>query len=309
MTITTEIETELQEEFYVDEEGAEAPEKVKELEAGTEEAKGSHVVPKGVAVEELKNYGGQKDLRDKCPEDVQKMLTEKDLLDVYDKFVLSIASDRSTRGALGKWRDAQFISVLDQFRDDFTAKGVKVALCKRTSGCGTYRWLEFIDVEALDGIYVPQFDVANLSGQIIKTCYTKIEFPNGVAVEELKQWGGRKKLKEKIPIHVERMLEKHDLLKEYNQMIDHVIESGVGANSKMWNIEKLKQIMDEYKPMFADKGVDIFVSQKQEWISYGQYGGHNEHFRWIEYVDRSVQPNYHPQRDAETKDEQGCAIM
>lgn len=202
----------------------------------------------------------------------------------------------------------KFISVLDLFRDEFTAKGVKVALCKRKSGKGTFRWLEFIDVEALSEPYVPQFDVENFSGQIIKTVYTKLEFPKGVVVEELKSWGGRKKLREKIPIHVERMLEEHDLLKEYDQMIDHVIESGVGSNTKMWNVEKLKAIMDEYKPMFANKGIDVFLSHKQEYVSHGPYGGHTEFFRWIEYVDRAVQPSYKPQRNAEEKDEP-CAIM
>ena len=84
----------------------------------------------------------------------------------------------------------------------FIDKGVKVCLCKRSSGKGTYRWLEFIDVEALEEPYVPQYDVSNLSGQVIETCYTKLQFPNGVAVEELKSWKGRKVLKEKIPIHI-----------------------------------------------------------------------------------------------------------
>ena len=85
-------------------------------------------------------------------------------------------------------KDQQFISIVDQFRDDFTAKGIKIAFCKRKSGSkvGSYRWLEFIDVEALDEPYAPQFDVSNFSGQIIKTVYMKLQFPNGVAVEELK---------------------------------------------------------------------------------------------------------------------------
>lgn len=46
-----------------------------------------HVVPPGVALEELKNYGDHSDhkkLRDECPEDVQKLMTEKDL---FDRFV------------------------------------------------------------------------------------------------------------------------------------------------------------------------------------------------------------------------------
>eukprot|EP00980_Cylindrotheca_fusiformis_P006989 scaffold1469_cov119-Cylindrotheca_fusiformis.AAC.33 len=299
------IETKIDEETYLDEEGTEPAETGDE--EGTE-IKGGHVVPPGVAVEELKNYGGHKKLRDECPEAVHKLMTEKDLFDVYDRFVGAIANEKKSRGPLGKWREPQFISVLDLFRDEFAAKGVKVALCKRKSGKGTFRWLEFIDVGALKEPYVPQFDVENFSGQIIKTVYTKIEFPKGVAVEELKSWGGRKKLKGKIPVHVEKMLEEKDLLDEYNQMIDHVVESGVGANTKMWNMEKLKQIMDEYKPMFEKKGIDVFLSHKQEYVSHGQYGGHTEFFRWIEYVDRELQPSYKPQRGADEKDE-ACSII
>lgn len=298
------VETKLQDEYYVGEEGAEGAKE----EVMTELLSG-YSVPKGVAVEELKNYGGHKKLRDECPPAVQEMLTAKGVFDVYEKFVQSISDEKNTRGPLGKWKDAQFISVLDQFQDSFVDKGIKVALCKRSSGKGTFRWLEFIDVEKLEEPYVPQYDVSNMSGQIIKTVYTKLEFPNGVAVEELKQWGGRKKLKEKIPVHVETMLNKKDLMAEYTQMVDHVLESGVSKNMKNWNMEKLKAIMDEYKPKFAAKGVDVFVSHKQEYVSHGQYGGHNEYFRWIEYVDRELQPTYQPQRSAEEKDEKGCSIM
>ena len=304
MTEAKVVETKLQDEYYVGEEGAEGAKE----EVMTELLSG-YSVPKGVAVEELKNYGGHKKLRDECPPAVQEMLTAKGVFDVYEKFVQSIADEKNTRGPLGKWKDAQFISVLDQFQDSFVDKGIKVALCKRSSGKGTFRWLEFIDVEKLEEPYVPQYDVSNMSGQIIKTVYTKLEFPNGVAVEELKQWGGRKKLKEKIPVHVETMLNKKDLMAEYTQMVDHVLESGVSKNMKNWNMEKLKAIMDEYKPKFAAKGVDVFVSHKQEYVSHGQYGGHYEYFRWIEYVDRELQPTYQPQRSAEEKDEKGCSIM
>ncbi|KAL7538169.1 hypothetical protein ACHAXR_008337 [Thalassiosira sp. AJA248-18] len=315
MTMTVEA-TPLDEEVYLGEEGTTTLEGEDEgfpqFQAnanGSVVADGSYVVPKGVAVEPLKNYGGHKDLKNKCPDDVRRMLEEKGLFDAYDRFVQAIVDTKNTRGSLlGKWRDEQFVSVLDLFRDDFTAKGVRVALCKRRSGSGAYRWLEFIDVEAVGGSYVPQHDVANRSGQIVKTAYTKLKFPNGVAVEELKQWGGRRKLKEKVPIHVETMLKEHGLMKEYDQMVDHVIEAGAGSKFGSWKIDKLKPIMDEYKPIFRAKGIDIFISHKQEYISHGQYGGHVEHYRWIEFVDRDVQPSYQPQRDADTKDEQ-CHIM
>ena len=128
-------------------------------------------------------------------------------------------------------------------------------------------------------------------------------------MEELKQWSGRKKLKERIPIYVETLLENKNLMSEYHQMIDHVIESGAGGSKfSSWNIEKLKLILAEYKPIFAEKGVDVFVCHKEEYVSHGQYGGHMEHFRWIEYVDRDLQPSYVPQREAESKDE-ACVVM
>ncbi|KAL3781753.1 hypothetical protein HJC23_004852 [Cyclotella cryptica] len=275
--------------------------------SGTPVANGSYFVPQGVAVEQLKNYNGHKKLKDDCPEDVQKLLAHKGLFNVYDQFVQEIFDTKETRGFLGKWKDAQFLSVLDQFRDDFAEKGVKVVLCKRKSANGTYRWLEFIDLEALKGQYVSQFDVSNFSGQIIKTVYSKLQFPNGVAVEELKHWKGRKKLKENIPIYVRKMMEKKNLMNEYEQMVDHVIESGVGSNWKCWDLEKLKGILEVYKPIFHAKGVDIFVCHKEEYVSHGQYGGHMEYFRWIEYVDRSEQPSYCPQRSADLKKE--CIIL
>ena len=302
MTITDKaIEEKLEDETYIGEEDSEV------WEEGSEVANGRHVVPKGVAVEELKNYNGQKKLRDECPEDVAELLLQKDAGDIYDKFVTAIAETRNVRGSLRGWKDAQFVSVLDLYADEFADKHIKVALCKRRSGRRTYRWLEYIDVEKV-GKYVPQYDVANMSGQVIKTYYTKIKFPNGVAVEELKKWKGRKKLKESIPIYVEKMMNKKDSMNEYNQLVDHCIEAGVGKNSKNWKINKLNDIMKVYKPMFQSKGIDVFVCHKDEYVSHGQHGGHMEHFRWIEFVDREEQPNYYPQRDADTKKEE-CSIM
>lgn len=312
MTIANEvIETKLDAEYNIGEEGA-VPVDEEDVAAadaeGTLVAQGKYVVPKGVAVEELKNYNGHRSLRDDCPEPVKELLAKKGLFDAYDKLVKALTEDRSLRGPLGKWRDAQVIGVVDLFRDEFTEKGVKVAFCKRGSAKASFRWLEFIDVDVVEGTYVPQHDLSNLSGQVIKTMYTELKFPNGVVVEELKQWNGRKQLKETIPIYVEKMLEKKDLKEEYDQMIDHVIEAGVGANTKAWNLEKLKELMEVYKPKFAAKGVDVFVCHKEEYVSNGQYGGHNEDYRWIEFVDREEQPSYQPQRDAETKDEK-CSVM
>jgi len=310
MTITDGVVIEkIEDEVYVDEnddtETTDGAGTQPDFNDGTEVADGKHVVPKGVAVEELKNYRGHKELRNKTPEGVVEMLQPKYLMGVYDKFVQSVYDEKTTRSTFtGKWKDMEFVSILDAFRDDFADKGVKVALCKRSSGNGSYRWLEFIDVEEAAG-YVPQYDVSNRSGQVIKTVYTRLKFPDGVAVEELKEWNGRKKLKERIPIRVEKMLDKYDLRKEYDQMVDHVIEAGVSSVFKSWSIAKLKELIKVYQPMFSEKGVDIFVSRKDEWVSTGQ-GGYMRYFRWVEFVDRELQPNYTPQRDAETKD---CTVM
>lgn len=272
---------------------------------GTEVAKGKHVVPNGVAVEELD--GGKKKLSEECPAPLKELLSRKDgLMDVYDQMVAAVVETSGTRSMFGNWKDAEFASVIDLFRDDFAEHGIKVSLCKRSSAMKTYRWLEFIDVgEAPE--YIPQYDVANTSGQIIKTCYTTLEFPYGVAVEELKQWKGRKHLKEKIPIYVEKLLTEKDLMVEYNALVDACVENGVGARFKSWNIKKLLEIVKEHTPKFETKGIAVFVSHKQEYISHGQNGGHVEMFRWIEFVDREAQPNYYPQRHAETKDEK-CVI-
>uniref|UniRef100_A0A7S2VDG8 Uncharacterized protein n=1 Tax=Entomoneis paludosa TaxID=265537 RepID=A0A7S2VDG8_9STRA len=313
MTITNQVvETKLDEDFNIGEEGSVRDKAAEDVAAdveGTPVAKGKYIVPKGVAVEELKNFNGHRALRDECPEPVKELLVEKGLLDAYDKLVKALTGDRKIRTPLGKWRDAQVIGVVDLFRDDFAEKNVKIAFCKRQSGQGSFRWLEFIDIDIVGGTYAPQYDLGNYSGQVIKTMYSELKFPNGVAVEELKQWSGRKMLKEGIPVYVERMLEKKDLMEEYEQMIDHVIEAGVGANTKMWNIEKLKELLEVYKPKFAAKGVDIFVCNKTEYVSHGQYGGHNEYFRWIEFVDREEQPSYQPQRNADDTEGEKCAVM
>jgi len=184
----------------------------------------------------------------------------------------------------------------------------EVALCKRSSGSGRFRWLEFIDVEKLPD-YVPQFDVANCSGQIIKTIYCKLEFPSGVAVEELNRYGkARLKLKTKIPIYVEKMLVAHDLMEEYQALVEHLANDGVSTRLKFWNIKKLRAVLEVHRYKFQAKGMDVFLSHKQEWVSHGQHGGHMEYFRWLEFVDRDEQPNYHPQRDVESNEEK-CAVM
>ena len=269
----------------------------------TEVAGGKHVVPAGVAVEVLD--GGKKKLSDECPPTVANLLETRGAKLVYDKMVAAICEAGSTRNVFGKWKDEEFVSIMDLFREDFADHGVKVVLCKRTSGSGTHRWLEFIDVAKTQN-YVPQFDVSNMSGQVIKTVYTTIEFPNGVAVEKIRQYNGRKKLKEKIPVYVEKLLSDNDLMVEYEMLIEDILQKGTGKCG--WNLDALKQVIGEHRPKFERKNITLFLSMKQEYVSHGQYGGHMEYFRWIEFVDMKEQPNYEPQRDAQDKKEQ-CVVM
>lgn len=131
-------------------------------EGSTEVANGNHVVPKGVAVEELD--GGKKKLAKECPTDLRLLLESRGgMMETYNKLVQAVVDESKTRSVFGSWKDKEFESIVDLFREDFAEGQIKVALCKRKSGSGTFRWLEFIDVTVADG-YVPQYDVANLSG-------------------------------------------------------------------------------------------------------------------------------------------------
>jgi len=78
---------------------------------------------------------------------------------------------------------------------------------------------------------------------------------------------------------------------EYDQLVHACVEQGVERKMKMWKNKKLVGVMNEFKPKApGPKGVNVFVSHKQEYVSHGK-GGHNELFRWIEFVDRVLQPN------------------
>jgi len=265
------------------------------------------VVPKGVAVEELKKYAGQKQLRDECPDALEALLVKNDAMEIYTTMVNELFDDSTTRNWMGKWKDEEFNAVVDQFREDFAEKGIQVAYCKRSD---KHLWLEFIDVAALESPYVPQFDVANMSGQVIKTMYNKYTFPDGVAVEELQRYGKnkRQKLKEQAPVYVTELMEAKDCVDEYQTLVEHVSECGVGKRFKDWNIKKLLEIAEAHQEKFEQKGVKVYVCIKREFVSHGQYGGHHEYFRWLEFVDMEKQPSYVPQRDASEKDKD-CVVM
>lgn len=129
-------------------------------------------------------------------------------------------------------------------------------------------------------------------------------------MEELKRYGKHKrdKLKERVPPYVEKMMRDHDLIEEYQALVNDLAEAGVGRKLEDWNLKKLNEIAKAWEYKFNTKGIKVYVSHKEEYISHGAYGGHMEYFRWLEFVDMTEQPNYVPQRDADTKPKEECVV-
>lgn len=271
---------------------------------GSVVAKGKMLLPRGVLAKELS--GGKKKWKE-CSFELQKFLSTKGLTQAYDGMVNAISNESKTTSSFGKINTKEVLLIIDHYRDEFASKNVKVVLCKRKSSSGTHLWFEFIDTDSASN-YVPQYDVSNFSDQTIKTVYTTLKFPNGVAVQEMKQWGSREKLKELTPPEVHSMLSEKGLMSEYETLVGHIVAAHADGSWKKWNTEKVNEIMHAYRPLFEEKGVSIFVSHKKEYMSHGQYGGHMEHYRWLEFVDRELQPNYEPQRTADDKKEK-CSIQ
>ena len=261
------------------------------------------VIPQGVAVEVLD--GGKRKLADVCPPPLLKLLKSKDSVQIYEKLVQSVVHESKTRNVFGKWRDVEFLHILDEYKEDFADRGIKVVLCRRKSASQTRRWLEFIDIAMAHG-YVPQYDVSNFSGQVIKTAYCTLEFPHGVVAEELNRYGPvNKKLKEKMPILIEEMMAEKGLMKQYDALVDAFVAADKGRLSK-WNMGEVNAVVQKHAPEFEAKGVSIFFCHKREYINHGNHG-YDKYFRWIEFVDRKEQPNYYPQHD-EKQQQHYCVI-
>jgi hypothetical protein len=75
---------------------------------------------------------------------------------------------------------------------------------------------------------------------------------------------------------VQKLIEEKDLQAEYNKFVDDCVANDVGGKWENWSVEKVKTIGETHSVKFEAKGVSLFISEKQEWISHGQYGGHNE---------------------------------
>eukprot|EP00977_Amphora_coffeiformis_P028362 scaffold34938_cov261-Amphora_coffeaeformis.AAC.1 len=261
----------------------------------------------GIAVEDLRgNF-----LNDPPSAPVRAVLGQHDGLSLYTEMKQAIKASKKTRGMLGGWKDKDLGIILRLFHDQFRQKGVQVGLCKKTSASGTFLWFEFVDMNVVPG-YASLYHVSPTSSsncQQIRTRYNKLTFPRGVVVTEIMR--GSKALlhvknsqrnKTLCPVAVRTMLlHKHEgLLEVYHSLLDALSQLMGAAGGKGWNSHNLEQLLvaQDFLPRFAQHNVHVFSSYTKEFVMHVQYGGTQEVFRWIEFVDRDVQPDYEPRCDS-----------
>ncbi|CAB9519222.1 expressed unknown protein [Seminavis robusta] len=251
---------------------------------------GHHKVPEGVVVEEL---GGVQKLTDPCSPEVLALLEEKDLLDVYQDCMKSIASAKSTRSWIRNWKSEEILAVLQEYEKPFAAMDVQVALCKLKPDKGmSYRWFEFIDTTKAK-TYVPQYDVSSYD-ETLELLQTTLHFPKGIAVELLMD---RKTVMQTVPAGVKTMMEAKDCMDLYNALVDVLCQSVVGDDNNDASEAHMKELTNVLGPKFETKGVSVYLSGKTE----ASLEGGAKSFFWVEFVDRVAQPNYVAQRGIDMK--------
>lgn len=119
--------------------------------------------PLGVYVEQLKNWNGRQELKDKIPPELAEFLQEKNARDDYDAMVDAVCAT----GA-GFWKNFEakkVLPIVQEYRPKFEAKGIKVFLSVKqehhwngvNQSIVYFRWLEFVDM-AKQPNYQPQRD-------------------------------------------------------------------------------------------------------------------------------------------------------
>lgn len=284
------------------------------------------VFPDGVAVQELEakepraNKSGQ--TKEKVPIDVKTMLEKYGLAKEYNQLMHDVKKKGTDEDK--QWSLENIQGVLNSHKRPFAEKGIGIFLSFKDEFVPHgptgrhweyYRWIEFVDHSILPNHTPPRYD-KNPSNFIQLYSY-KLEFPNGVAVQELeaKEYrvskpGCHRTTKEKVPIDVKTMLEKHDLVEQYKALMDDINTKGTDSNEE-WSTKTIQGVVDAHKLVFANNGVRIVLSQKEIHLGHGRTGRHWEHYRWIEFVDHSVNPNYVPGRPRESDGNSGgcCSIM
>ncbi|CAB9511432.1 expressed unknown protein [Seminavis robusta] len=269
-----------------------------------------HCPPRGVVAEPLHSGPCKRFQDSNCPREVFDLMNRKGAVTAYHDMMDEISADENTRDRLGVLKLKAIDTIVERFRPRFSKCGVKVVVCVADYRCNLYRWIEFVDSGAIT--YISPYNFKNTAGPKLKTALSTIKFQKGVAVEEFRQalFGKRGRLVKQTPKHVEIMIREKGLQEEYERLIQDCIHEGVGGFLGRWDIGKLREVIQHYRPLFQDKGVALFLCHTQEHVPSVEGGERIEYFRWMEFVDRNKLPHYRPEHNGEYRHEDpGCAIL
>mmetsp|Transcript_15387 Transcript_15387/g.33055 ORF Transcript_15387/g.33055 Transcript_15387/m.33055 type:complete len:142 (-) Transcript_15387:113-538(-) len=141
----------------------------------------------------------------------------------------------------------------------------------------------------------------------MKTVYSKIKFPEGVACEKLSSFKGRKKLKTKCPEKVQKLLDEKGAQEEYNKFVDDLCAAR-GGWAGGWKSEVIDLVIKDSLIAFEVKGIRVFGCRVDEYVSTGQ-GGYVKNTRWLEFVDIEKLPDYKPARGEIGETEEKCVLL
>mmetsp|Transcript_12685 Transcript_12685/g.23555 ORF Transcript_12685/g.23555 Transcript_12685/m.23555 type:complete len:309 (-) Transcript_12685:201-1127(-) len=269
---------------------------------------GKVVLPSWCAAEELSKLSK---LEEKIPNEVESLLQEHNLRQEYDMMVKEIATRKGMKSFWGSWDMDRLLTVISSYCKAFERKKVDLYVCeKKRSTQHAYRWLEFVDRSKAPEQYHPQYDLylLNENSDKMKSIYGTLTFPEGVAVEYMHRTSAREKLHDRMPESVRALMETKGAMDEYNDLIQALCNTP-GGKMSTWKPAQIDDVICEYKVPFRMKGVGLFACVKVEYISHGQYGGHNEYFYWLEFVDLAKLCAYSPPKYEIGAKRKECAIL
>ena len=142
----------------------------------------------------------------------------------------------------------------------------------------------------------------------IKTFYKTLEFPDGVAVQELKNEHHHIRKEAAIPTSVELVLKQKNLHTEYASLMKDITNANLDNMGWKQNNHKLNAVVANHRPAFESKDghghIAIFLCGKLDYVNQGPVS-HTVNVRWLEFVDRSIQPNYNPKSQQGSS---GCTV-
>lgn len=184
---------------------------------------------------------------------------------------------------------------IEDLRNTFLAKGVKMLLCESIGKFGKTYWLEYIDTEASYNYKTP-YDITfsgdyneqgQADGESTDAVKGWLKVPEGVYVEGL---NGVKKLSDECPAKVRDFLTRKGLSATYDEFIETIVKSKQTRNwASSWRSDEILKIMKEFQELFLSKGVKLVLCKiiPDGGVSY----------RWFELIDLSVVEGYVSQYD------------